>query len=964
MGSNRFVSERDFVARYLLPTLKTASEEMGVSDIVEIYIEKSVDGIADLVAEKAGKHLFVIEAKFKKKVGSVERDIEPRDPEVIRQAVQYAVYGAFPFYCTCNVKRLILFQHNPNVRVVESEVASYEYAQSPGWAKSILEIALGLVPIHLKPMDDNLVDTLHETFNDLYPEFLKSLKQRLRVKKFNERYAEWLESQSLESSDETNRLVAAQATYMELNKFLFYNIVRCIYPERLKPLKVEEHEDVAITLSGFYDAIRQIDYAPIYERGILSEISLTRRAEVRIRTLLDTLDEFDFSGMESDFIGRIYEKLIPAVERKRLGQFYTPPGIVDFITRLTIRDEDAVILDPGCGSGSFLVRAYHRLRELKGYPREMRGMLAYVYHQELLDQLYGIDINQFPAHLSVVNLANQNPRARIKTVNVLVEDFFNIKPGVTTLMGFTSFTAEGADSKVTLPPFFDAIVANPPYIRQELLGAREKARIKDLIEKEYPNQLSIGPGSKKAKNIITLNKQSDIFIYFFIHGIKLLREKGRLGFITSNKWLEVAYGKPFQEFLLRNTKILSVVEFDRAIFPDADVNTAVTIIEKETIKSKRDSNKVKFVRVKKKLDMDNLIQLIREINKNYEDDNIIINLVKQNQLSKGKWNIYLRAPLIYFKIIKNAKLTSLVNIADIFFGIKTGYNKYFILSKQDAEKWKIEKEYLKPVVTSPKKIQGYVIKPENVSEYLFICHKNKAELKGTKALSYIEYGEKLKVTLRKVSFQQKEVFLPEIPSIRNRKLWYDLPEYEIPPIIIQELYDKETRVLWNQAEACARAPLYYCIPKRIENTKTIVSFLNSSLAMVMFELYGRSYGGGVLDIKVYEAKQIPVLNPAELSPLEKTKIEEAFQSLVKAVDQRIAAKEDLEKVRSETSKAIGLLEPEMRRKLDKAIENERIAYHQLDEAVFDALDLTSAERLQVEKGLSELQEIRRLRTKT
>ncbi len=107
--SSRFASERDFVARFLYPSLKEASSELGVSDVIDFSIEKRVDGIADLVAERGGERIFVIEAKFKKKVGTVERDIEPRDPLVVSQAVQYAVIGGFPFYATCNVKRLILF---------------------------------------------------------------------------------------------------------------------------------------------------------------------------------------------------------------------------------------------------------------------------------------------------------------------------------------------------------------------------------------------------------------------------------------------------------------------------------------------------------------------------------------------------------------------------------------------------------------------------------------------------------------------------------------------------------------------------------------------------------------------------------------------------------------------------------------------------------------------------------------
>lgn len=156
-----------------------------------------------------------------------------------------------------------------------------------------------------------------------------------------------------------------------------------------------------------------------------------------------------------------------------------------------------------------------------------------------------------------------------------------------------------------------------------------------------------------------MDKQSDIYIFFFIHGLRLLRNHGYLGFISSNKWLEVGYGEPFQEFILKYAKIQYIVEFDRAVFPDAEVNTAVSILEKETNKERRGSNIVKFVRVKKRLEMDVLFQLINETKGSYEDDSIRINFVKQSQLIPGKWNIHLRAPPVYSKIIENPKVKPL-----------------------------------------------------------------------------------------------------------------------------------------------------------------------------------------------------------------------------------------------------------------------------------------------------------------
>jgi hypothetical protein len=188
MTLQSYVSERDFVANYLLPSFRDAAKELGLSEVVGLHMDAPVDGIADLTIDRAGKRLLVVEAKFKKKAGKIEYDIEPRDPAIIDQALMYAAKGGYPYYATCNSKRFTLFQFLPGVKAYESEILSYEYERNPQWAIDVLKTILGIVPPRLKPIDDTLVDTLHEAFRDLYPRILYSLNEKLQDKKFRDRY--------------------------------------------------------------------------------------------------------------------------------------------------------------------------------------------------------------------------------------------------------------------------------------------------------------------------------------------------------------------------------------------------------------------------------------------------------------------------------------------------------------------------------------------------------------------------------------------------------------------------------------------------------------------------------------------------------------------------------------------------------------------------------------------------------
>ena len=80
--------------------------------------------------------------------------------------------------------------------------------------------------------------------------------------------------------------------------------------------------------------------------------------------LIQRIEEFDFSKLDFDVIGQMYERLIGASERRRFGQFYTSPDVVDLINAFCIRSPDDRVLDPACGGGTFLVRAYARKRAL------------------------------------------------------------------------------------------------------------------------------------------------------------------------------------------------------------------------------------------------------------------------------------------------------------------------------------------------------------------------------------------------------------------------------------------------------------------------------------------------------------------------------------------------------------------------------------------------------------------------
>ncbi len=81
------------------------------------------------------------------------------------------------------------------------------------------------------------------------------------------------------------------------------------------------------------------------------------------RELSEQTDAFDFTQINYDVIGQIFERIFSPRERHKFGQHYTRSEVVDLMNTFCIRDSHASVLDPSCGGGTFLVRAYQRKKE-------------------------------------------------------------------------------------------------------------------------------------------------------------------------------------------------------------------------------------------------------------------------------------------------------------------------------------------------------------------------------------------------------------------------------------------------------------------------------------------------------------------------------------------------------------------------------------------------------------------------
>lgn len=841
---------------------------------------------ADIVLYKDQKPLIVIEVKRK--------DVDPLKSDVVEQAYGYAGHLGADYFATTNGKKFILFKtHKSGVGVMERKLKDFKV--NGNLAEQVYkQVTEGVEWLHFNDAFLLRLRSLHETIT---PKIRKGLLNDLeKNENFEKEFTEWVESQGFpyEKISEKERvwnIVSNQAAYLLINKILFYKILETVYPQ-LPELRIKQSLNISKYLESYFAEAREINYKAVFESGIFDKFSTPLEITETLSNFIKELEDYNFDEIKkSDIIGRIYEKLIPKEKRKTLGQYYTPPKVIDLILDMTIESADDKILDPCCGSGGFLVRGYHKLAGLKGIEKVKKKK----EHQDILDQLVGVEINQFPAHLSTINLQLQNVQYKANDIFVFVSDFFDIKTDNWFNQKYEMAHPNKETKKSQTYRKFDAVVANPPYIRQENIQHKEK--LQKIAKEEGAN----------------LSKKSDILSYFFVHGTNFLKEHGRLGFITSNKWLEVKYGESLQEFLLENHKIEAIIEFDSGAFEDVDVNTCVTILEKESDKERRDKNTVKFVRLKEKMDVNEIIRFINSTDKEYEDEEIRLIPVKQEKLKdKNKWNIYLRAPEVYHEILDSERITELSDVADINRGETTGGNKFFFLTDSEVTSTGIPDKYLSGAIKSPKDIEG--LKAEESSGYLLSVSKPKEKIDDESVLRYIETGEDKGVSERS--------------TVKSREFWYDLNLAEEPSeIIFPYMIWESPRFILNNSESFVTDVFHEINPKEEIDPRVVCGILNSSISKLSCEIIGRSYGGGVLKMQVYETKKLPILDPRELTTSEKERIKKAYENLVEKY----------------------------------GTEDQEEAQRKLDNVIFDILDLSETEREQIHEAVKTAFNIRKKR---
>jgi len=517
-----------------------------------------------------------------------------------------------------------------------------------------------------------------------------------------------------------------------------------------------------------------------------------------IRDMCYPVSPFQFDIIEPEILGRVYEKFLgskiilsethratikekPEV-RHAGGVYYTPEYIVEYIVNNTVgkkiegRTPDEIkaikILDPACGSGSFLLGAYSCLLEYhrtwyaehqqdKSYKNDWYltsdGELKVRLDKRgdiLRNNIFGVDIDHEATEVSIMSLylkmlddgfdKGQQDLFFAKG-SILPDMSENIKCG-NSLVGEEFFQENATDDILIskIKPFcwktsfpvvfetnygFDVIIGNPPYIRVQEL----EYTFIDYCKKNYE----------------TAWKRIDISILFIEKANVLLNITGLIGFITSNQFLATEYGRKCRGFLLSKCNIEKIVDYgDLPVFQGALTYVSVFILRKGKTTS------FDYYRINR------AIKIIQNAPK-----------IKIDAASLGE-DVWVLQDESTRKLLKKLnKLKKLSSVAKSCYGIITGSDQVFIFTEKEIKDHDLEPGIFLPLIRAQDCERNAYLNTDKYVLYPYVEFEGDTVLLSEKELSstYPKTYQYLKINKKLLSARKDSRNL-----FTEKNCWYSL----------------------------------------------------------------------------------------------------------------------------------------------------------------------------------------------
>lgn len=364
---------------------------------------------------------------------------------------------------------------------------------------------------------------------------------------------------------------------------------------------------------------------------------------------------------------------------------------------------------------------------------------------------------------------------------------------------------------------YSAVIGNPPYVKKNILTSKQIELSKEIHSNEDLTEASV-------KNIWTT---------FLVKSNTLLSKNGVLAFVLPSELLQVKFAEEIREYLKNEFQRIEIFTFNDLMFECKGQDTIVLFAYKKAeVKGEFFTN----ISSKESLEQNDFT-------------------LKNNSLlveSNVKWTHHFLTSdeLTFIDKLKN-KLKTVNDYSESKPGIVTGANKYFIIDKETENEFNLSK-YTKPIIQKGLFVNGSVVFSDEDIKKL---EKNNHPTK----LLQLNDNDKISKKLREYLDIGELEDLPERHKCGIRKNWYVIPNISKKPDAFffkrSHLYPK---LLKNNSDALVTDSAYKVgMRNGYELNSFIYSFYNT-LTLLLSELDGRYYGGGVLELIPSEFKKLSI----------------------------------------------------------------------------------------------------------
>lgn len=333
---------------------------------------------------------------------------------------------------------------------------------------------------------------------------------------------------------------------------------------------------------------------------------------------------------------------------------------------------------------------------------------------------------------------------------------------------------------------YDGIIMNPPYVRQEKINELEPLGVSKSI-------------LRKNKLFSVLPSTANLYMYFIIKSIDILKDNGEMVVIFPSSWLKAKSGKQFEELLYSKCALIKQIHITGDVF---EKNALVEVVILHLVKGT--------------LNIDPSIENVEMVNGE------LIPLKKVSTVDDLGFE------------------SSFCNLGSVRRGLTTGCNAMYINPPFKDYK---SKEHLVPIISTPKAIKGYSTTNAK-TDYLFVPQQG---IDFTQEIiNYISEWEKR----IKISGKPKTL----LARIDISESWYLIKPVDSLGILFSYFVRNDMKFIFNNTGWFARDNFYIIKP----NIDAVLAFalLNNYYTFFQLEKSGKQYGAGLLKLQRYDIEEL------------------------------------------------------------------------------------------------------------